>query len=155
MSQSHHASAVMLGSCAIMLIGAAGSGKSSLVLNLIDTQGAILVGDDRVIVSVQNGVLSVAPHTELAGLLEIRGLGLVRLPHLASAPLRLVVQLQDTPPPRLPEPSYFEFGDIKVPLLALNGHDPMNAVRIKYAAQALVAGFRDDAIYPLGGLQSD
>jgi HPr kinase/phosphorylase len=82
------------GSCAsrsgdgVLLIGPPGSGKSDLVLRLL-ARGFDLVADDRV--EVTNGMAKPAPG--LAGLLEVRGLGIVRLPHVTAARLALVVEL--------------------------------------------------------------
>ncbi len=72
-----------------MLVGPPGAGKSDLVLRLIRA-GWGLVADDQVVVE-EDGVAS-AP-AALAGVLEVRGLGLFRLPYVASARLRLVVRL--------------------------------------------------------------
>lgn len=82
------------GSCAaragvgVLLIGPPGSGKSDLLLRLLD-RGFVLVADDRV--EIEDGVVRAPP--ALAGLLEIRGLGIVRLPHLGHARLALVARL--------------------------------------------------------------
>jgi HPr kinase/phosphorylase len=71
-----------------------------MVLRLMD-QGFVLVADDRV--DIADGVARPAP--ELAGLLEVRGLGIMRLPHLGAARLRLAVALAAAPP-RLPVPAW-------------------------------------------------
>jgi HPr kinase/phosphorylase len=86
------------GDDAILLLGPAGAGKSDLLLRLID-RGFALVADDQVL--VENG-LARAPKA-LAGLLEVRGLGIFRLPYLPQARLRLVIQL-GVQPERLPSP---------------------------------------------------
>jgi HPr kinase/phosphorylase len=93
------------GSCAaragtgVLLIGPPGSGKSDLLLRLLD-RGFVLVADDRV--EIENGVAR-AP-LALAGLLEIRGLGILRLPHIAAARLALAARLvPGGAVPRLPE----------------------------------------------------
>ena len=93
------------GSCAsregdgVLLIGPPGVGKSDLVLRLL-ARGFDLVADDRV--DVSDGIAHPAPG--LAGLLEVSGLGIVRLPHVASARLALVVELGEVAP-RLPLPA--------------------------------------------------
>ena len=84
-----HASCAAREGKGVLLLGPSGSGKSDLLLRLID-RGFDLVADDRVNV---DGDLASAP-AALAGLLEIRGLGLVRLPHVASARLALAVELE-------------------------------------------------------------
>jgi HPr kinase/phosphorylase len=84
----------MHGSCAsrsgdgVLLIGPPGAGKSDLVLRLL-ARGFELVADDRV--EILDGIARPAP--ALAGLLEVRGLGIVRLAHATSARLVLVVQV--------------------------------------------------------------
>lgn len=112
----------MHGSCAaregmgVLLTGPAGSGKSDLVLRLL-SRGFSLVADDRVEVT---GVLA-RPPANLAGLLEVRGLGIVRLPYLAEARLALVVELTaDTV--RMPAPARHPVLDL--PLIRI---DPSRA----------------------------
>ena len=83
-----HASCAAREGQGVLLLGPSGCGKSDLLLRLIDN-GFSLVADDRV--DLRDGIAS-AP-AALAGLLEVRGLGLLRLPHLASAPVVLAVEL--------------------------------------------------------------
>jgi HPr kinase/phosphorylase len=83
---------------AVLLEGPPGAGKSDLALRLID-RGFVLVADDQVVVDG----LQASPPERLAGLLEIRGLGLVRLPYVRAATLRLAVTLAAMP--RLPDPA--------------------------------------------------
>ncbi len=113
-----HASCVVLGEDGILIRGPAGSGKSTLVRDLIRL-GAIsgvfaaLVGDDRVALTLRHGRLVAAPHPALAGLLEIRGLGLQPVDAtMPSAVLRLVVDLAETAPgcPRPPRRRFFSGG---------------------------------------------
>jgi HPr kinase/phosphorylase len=93
------------GSCAsrdgdgVLLIGPPGAGKSDLVLRLL-ARGFDLVADDRV--DIVDGVARPVP--ELVGLLEVRGLGIVRLRYVATARLALVVELGN-PAARLPIPT--------------------------------------------------
>lgn len=92
------------GSCAcrdgngVLLIGPPGAGKSDLVLRLL-ARGFDLVADDRV--DIADGMARPVP--ALTGLLEVRGLGIVRLPYVAVARLALVVELGDAGT-RLPTP---------------------------------------------------
>ena len=80
----------------ILLLGPSGSGKSDLALRLLG-RGFDLVADDRV--DIDDGVAA-AP-AALAGLLEVRGLGIVRLPYAPTARLALVAEL-GAPADRLP-----------------------------------------------------
>lgn len=101
-----HASAVLLGETGILIRGASGSGKSSLALELLraDPKRARLVADDRVILSSVHGRLLADVPQALAGLLEVRGLGLVKLPHIAPILIRLIVDIVPAADcPRLPE----------------------------------------------------
>jgi hypothetical protein len=104
-----HASAVLAGPKAVLIRGASGSGKSRLAFALIEAgrTGALpfarLIGDDRVHVEARHGRLLVRPAQELAGLIEIRGLGIRRLPFEPLAVAGLVVDL-GAPGARLPSP---------------------------------------------------
>jgi serine kinase of HPr protein (carbohydrate metabolism regulator) len=90
-----HASAVLIGPKAALIRGPAGAGKSQLVWDLL--QSALpftrLVADDRAHVEAYAGRLLVRPAPALAGMLEIRGLGIRRLPHEPLAAVGLVVDL--------------------------------------------------------------
>jgi hypothetical protein len=80
-----HASAVLIGARAVLIRGPSGSGKSQLALGLIEAArgGALafarLVADDRVHLETANGRLLARPAAALAGLIEVRGIGLMRL----------------------------------------------------------------------------
>jgi len=103
-----HATAValpdaQLGDWAVLLRGPSGAGKSDLALRLID-RGAVLVSDDQTLLSVAGDRLLVAPPTAIAGQLEVRGLGIVALPHRAGLPVALVIDLRPAAEiERLPE----------------------------------------------------
>ena len=90
-----HASAVLIGPKAALIRGPAGSGKSRLVWDLL--QSALpftrLVADDRAHFEACAGRLLVRPAPALAGMLEIRGLGIRRLPYEGVAAVGLVVDL--------------------------------------------------------------
>jgi HPr kinase/phosphorylase len=94
-----HASAVLVGTRAVLIRGASGVGKSRLALELIESarRGSLLfarlVGDDRVHLQAAGGRLLVHSVEALAGLIEVRGVGIVRLPYEPSAVVGLVVDL--------------------------------------------------------------
>jgi serine kinase of HPr protein (carbohydrate metabolism regulator) len=105
-----HASAVLVGARAVLIRGPAGSGKSRLALALIDAAAAgplrfaRLVADDRVEIEAANGrVLARAPAT-LAGLIEVRGLGIRHVPHEPVAALGWILDLAAGDAERLPDP---------------------------------------------------
>lgn len=95
-----HASAVTLHGRGLLILGASGSGKSSLALDLI-ALGATLVSDDRTLVTPGRPPTLDAPDT-IAGLIEARGIGLICMPH-TSAPLSLIVDLDSSETDRLPQ----------------------------------------------------
>src|SRR5262250_2032327 len=105
-----HASAVLAGARAVLIRGPAGSGKSRLALNLIQAAStnsplifARLVADDRVHVEAAHGRLIARPPAALAGLLEVRGLGIQRLPYEPMAVVSWVVDLDVAEPMRIPD----------------------------------------------------
>jgi serine kinase of HPr protein (carbohydrate metabolism regulator) len=105
---SIHASAVLVGSGAVLIRGPSGAGKSALALGLLQAAqtGAVtfarLVADDRVMLDVAHGRLLARPVPALEGLLEVRGLGLVRLPFEPAAVVSHVVDLESGDAVRLP-----------------------------------------------------
>jgi len=109
-----HASAVLVGSRAVLIRGPSGSGKSRLAFDLIlaGRAGVIaptqLIGDDRVHLSAVDGALVVRPAETLAGLLEVRGLGIRRLPFASQGPVVLVVDLDADDGTRLPAAAALE-----------------------------------------------
>ncbi len=108
-SATIHASAVLVGTRAVLIRGPSGSGKSRLALELIwaahggSLPFARLVGDDRVHVEAAHGRLLVRPAAALAGLIEVRGVGIRKLPYEPSAVVGLVVDLA-ADAERLPRP---------------------------------------------------
>lgn len=87
----------------VLILGESGAGKSDLALRLI-AMGAVLVADDRCDLSVTSGFLHAAAPPALAGMMEVRGVGIVRVPHRADARVVLAVRLADPAViPRLPE----------------------------------------------------
>lgn len=88
-----HGTAVLIGAAGVLIRGDSGSGKSQLALALI-TRGARLIADDQAIVSNCHDRLVVSAPAVTAGLLEVRGRGLVAVPFERWAVLRLVVDLE-------------------------------------------------------------
>lgn len=145
-----HASAVLLGQKAVLLTGESGNGKSTIALQLIKAHEATLIGDDRVYLAKHGAVLMARPHDNLLGLLEMRGLGLLRLPYCQKAAVALAVELTSKAHvPRLATNAIYQYDGLSIPLLRLDGHDPNTPLKITLALTALAGGFREDAVYPL------
>ena len=123
MDQTIHASAVLVGAKAVLIRGPSGAGKSRLAWQLL--QGPLpfarLVGDDRVRLKVHSGRLLVRPQAMLAGLIEIRGLGIRRVAFEPAAIVGLVVDLAAADAERLPALGSVttELEGIKLPRLAV------------------------------------
>jgi serine kinase of HPr protein (carbohydrate metabolism regulator) len=120
-----HASAVLVGARAVLIRGPAGSGKSRLALGLIEAANggrlafARLVADDRTHVDAVHGRLVARAPDELAGLIEVRGLGIRRLPCEPAAVVDLVVDLAANDAERMPAPAQCEaeIAGIRLPRL--------------------------------------
>jgi HPr kinase/phosphorylase len=122
-STTVHASAVLVGNRAVLIRGQSGAGKSRLAFDLIlagragQIPPALLVGDDRVHLQPGEGQLIVRPARELAGLIEIRGLGIRRCEFVGEAVVGLVVDLSAADAERLPPPEALlgEICGVKIP----------------------------------------
>jgi serine kinase of HPr protein (carbohydrate metabolism regulator) len=101
-----HATAVRVKGAGVLLRGPSGAGKSDLALRLIH-DGAILVADDYVELTVADGRLLARPPKAIRGLLEVRGIGILTLPFAAEASIACLIDLAPSgEPERLPEPLY-------------------------------------------------
>ena len=137
MTHCLHATAIAWHDRGILIRGASGGGKSTLALGLID-RGALLVGDDQIVIERNAGALVMCAPTRLAGLLEVRGVGLIRLPYLLSARLALVVDLVPVARiERLPDLALTALLDIRVPVVHLAAADPLAALRLAAVLRAL------------------
>ncbi|MGH7190581.1 MAG: HPr kinase/phosphorylase [Acetobacteraceae bacterium] len=121
----------------MLLVGPPGSGKSDLLLRLID-HGFTLVSDDRV--EIADGVAS-APET-IAGLIEVRGLGLIRLPYTKSARLALAVALGANAE-RLPRPG--RHAETGLPMVALDANAASAPVRVRLALDCVLGYVQQNA----------
>jgi serine kinase of HPr protein (carbohydrate metabolism regulator) len=122
-----HASAVLFGARAVLIQGPSGSGKSRLALALLQAAAsgtvrfARLVADDRAQVEAAHGRLLVRPAPALAGMIEVRGLGIRRLPHEPVAVAGALVELGLPQADRMPEPCNQEaaIAGVRLPRLAV------------------------------------
>jgi HPr kinase/phosphorylase len=126
----------------VLLLGQSGAGKSDIALRMIEL-GALLVSDDRTELFVHNGALIARPPTSLAGLLEIFGMGIMKMQYAASADIGLAVALQHGKPERLPRretyqpPRELHFSSVILPpLIRLDATEPSAVAKILAAAAA-------------------
>ncbi|HEY7766457.1 MAG TPA: HPr kinase/phosphatase C-terminal domain-containing protein [Aestuariivirgaceae bacterium] len=150
LSRLLHATCVDIEGRGVLIQGRSGAGKSDLALRLIDQPGrglagtaarlAVLVADDQVIVRSAGGRLVAEAPDRLKGLLEIRGLGILKLPYRRSSTLHLLVTLSpEAEIERLPEPSDLvgEILDVKCPHIRLDPGRASAPARVRAALDAL------------------
>lgn len=128
-----HASCVAIEGRGILLRGPSGSGKSDLALRLLDG-GARLVADDQVELSLDGDRVVARAPAALAGLLEVRGIGIVAVPAVAAAPLALLVDLvPGHAVERLPEPDRDVLLGVAIPRVMVDPGPPSAAAKIRLA----------------------
>jgi serine kinase of HPr protein (carbohydrate metabolism regulator) len=134
MSANIHASCVALGRRGVLLLGPSGAGKSDLALRLMDG-GARLVADDRCELFVRGGKLCARAPGTIAGLIEMRGIGIIALPHAKSVAVAMAVRL-GAAATRLPEPAFY------APPAGIKGARPVPLIMVKAAAASAPARIR-------------
>lgn len=130
-----HATTIAIDGRGVMLRGASGSGKSDLALRLID-RGALLVSDDRTLVArAGNGLLASAP-PRIAGMIEVRGIGIATVAGAGATPLALIVDL-DAVPDRLPDRQEETILDLPLPRIALDAFAASAPIKTELALRML------------------
>lgn len=126
-----HATCVAIGGAGVLLRGPSGAGKSDLALRLIDS-GAVLVADDRVDILLQGGRLIGAAPDTIAGMIEVRGVGVIRIAHAGPTLIALVVDLvARNEVQRLPTDAHTDLLDIAIRYLRLNAFDSSTPAKIR------------------------
>ena len=123
-----HATCVAIDGAGVLLRGPSGAGKSDLALRLID-RGAVLVGDDYLHATARGDTLWVAVPDRIAGSIEVRGVGIVAMPHRPEAQVALVVDLGEED--RLPEPAEVIIAGIALPIVRLNPFPASAAIKVE------------------------
>jgi len=132
-----HASCVEYSSRGILILGPSGSGKSDLALRLMDAGGK-LVSDDYVNVDFENGKLIATVAANIEGMIEVRGMGLMKVEHIKSHTVDLALDLCNFENiDRLPEEVFFEQDGIKVPLYKFDGFSVSAMAKINLMIKGL------------------
>ncbi len=126
-----HAGCVAIDGRGVLILGPSGAGKSDLAIRLID-RGAQLVSDDYTRLRIAGEWLVASPPDNIAGKIELRGVGILERPFLADVPIALAVEL-GAPAQRLPDPARREWLGHSVPVLALNGLEPSAPIKVEAA----------------------
>lgn len=135
-----HGTCVDIAGTGVLLRGPSGSGKSDLALRLIDG-GAVLIADDRADVAVRDGGLVVSAPAEIAGMIEVRGLGIRPLANRPEIALGLVADLvAPEAVERMPEPDFWECQGISVPRIRIAPFQASAAAKVRLAVSGVKSG---------------
>lgn len=118
MTLARQSTCVAIDGRAVLIEGPPGAGKSSLALALID-RGAVLIGDDSVLLARNGAGLVASPHSRTRGLLEVRNLGLLPFPCGDAAPVALVLLLDEAAPRYIEQAERTIVAGMDLPLIRL------------------------------------
>lgn len=133
-----HASAVALAGRGVLIRGASGSGKSALALTLIAT-GAVLIADDRTVLRRDGDTVRLSAPEPIRGMIEARGVGLLRAEAVMDVALALVVDLDTVEPDRLPPARRTRILGCDVPLVHDSGFGSFPAAVRQYLLSGRLA----------------
>lgn len=123
----------------MLIEGESGSGKSDLALRLID-RGAVLISDDYTLLQRAGRELIASPPDTIAGQIEIRGLGVLPLPHVEKIPVALLVRLTDAPE-RLPlVDEVRRIAGVDIREVAIDPRSASAAIKVEFALRHLTGG---------------
>lgn len=132
-SELVHATTIAIDGRAVLLHGRSGAGKSDLALRLID-RGAQLVSDDYTLVRRSAGHLIASAPGEIAGKIEVRGIGIVPLPSAGDMPVALMILLDDLPERMPPTPLPTRpLAGLTVPVLPLAPFEASAPIKVELA----------------------
>jgi serine kinase of HPr protein (carbohydrate metabolism regulator) len=149
-----HATSVALGAAAapfggradigVLIMGESGSGKSDVALRLI-AMGARLLSDDQTALFAYEGDIYAEAPPSLAGMIEVRGVGILNVEAAEPTPLVLAVQLESTDVARMPDHENYRLPAAlqalpSLPLIRLRPFDASTPAKIVAAAVAAAAG---------------
>ena len=126
-----HATTVAIDGVAVMIEGASGSGKSDLALRLID-RGAILVSDDLTLVFRAGKTLRARAPATIVGRIEVRGIGIIAMPHVDDVPVGLLVRV-DGAIERMPERRVRRIAGVDVRQFAIDPFEASAPLKVELA----------------------
>ena len=130
--QTLHATTIAIDGRALLLMGPSGSGKSDLALRLID-RGAVLVSDDRTVLTVSNGAVLASSPATITGKIEVRGMGILDMPNAHHVPVAMIVRLGG-PVERLPlQETTTTIADVAIPEIALDAFEGSAPIKVEMA----------------------
>ena len=131
-----HATCVDVEGVGILFLGAPGKGKSDLALRLIDG-GARLVADDRTDLMLEEGCVIASAPPELAGRIEVRGIGILEMKALGKSPVGLAIDLvHPDDVERVPEPATIDLLGVLVALVRLAPFEASAPAKVRAALKA-------------------
>lgn len=126
------AGCVSIGGRGVLIEGEPGAGKSSLALALID-RGAVLVGDDGVLLTASGGHLTASPHPRTIGLLEVRNLGVLRFACSEGVTVALAILLDPAAPRFIERPEVREIAGVPLPRIRIWPQEHPPAIKVELA----------------------
>ncbi len=131
-SETIHASCVAIDGVAVLIEGRSGTGKSDLALRLID-RGGVLVSDDYTMLIRRDGALIARPPVNLAGKIEVRGIGILDMPHVTDVPVGLLVAIVEEPPRMPGEGRLRRIAGVDLREIALPSLEPSAPIKVEIA----------------------
>lgn len=132
-----HASCVCIKNKGILILGSSGSGKSDLCLRLIAEFGAMLVADDRVELQVSGNCVKAKAPQNLKNLLEVRGIGIIKLKAKRTTKISAVFELTTSKTERMPDDMTYNLCGIQKPLYKINPFEPSAPAKVLAALRLL------------------
>lgn len=120
MRENIHATCVSINNKGVLILGDSGSGKSDLALRLITLFSAKLVSDDRTDIFNDSGIIKASAPEILRGLLEVRGIGIIKQDYQKETKVDLVIKLISEKPERMPLPQKYQIAGTDIPLYLIN-----------------------------------
>lgn len=137
-----HATAVAINGAGVLLLGQSGSGKSDLALRLID-RGAALISDDSVLVEAGDPIPLLRTAPNIAGLIEIRGVGIVKMPFADSIALHLAVAIVDIVERVPPEQQSIRIAGSEIRFMLISAFEQSAVIKVEQALRIAVEGLSD------------